>query len=295
MTHGGRADEGASDLVGGAVITVTMLGSGSRGNAILIDGSEGTVLVDAGFGVRTLAKRFETAQRAPDDVGAVLLTHEHVDHACGAAAACDRWSWPIHATSATLAALSVQASGSPMLTVPLAERGATTVCGFSVEHAPVPHDAADCRALVLTDVRSGARAGIVLDAGHVPDGLSDFLDRLDLLVLESNHDSALLTNGPYPWPLKQRISGGQGHLSNAEAAHLAAACAHRGLRGVVLAHLSETNNTPDLALGASRDALRKAGWKRDSVSAAPQRLPLSPVRTDGGVGRPAATQLALGL
>jgi len=278
-----------------AVITVTMLGSGSRGNAILIDGSDGSVLVDAGFGVRTLAKRFEAVQRSPDDVGAVLLTHEHVDHACGAAAACDRWSWPVHATAPTLAALSVQASGSPMLTVPLADSASMTVCGFTVEHMPVPHDAVDCRALVLTDERSGARVGIVLDAGHVPDGLPDFLARLDLLVLESNHDSALLQNGPYPWPLKQRISGGQGHLSNAEAAQLAAACAHRGLRGVVLAHLSETNNTAALAMGSAREALRKAGWKRDSVSAAPQRTPLSPVRTDGGVGRPAATQLALGL
>jgi phosphoribosyl 1,2-cyclic phosphodiesterase len=277
------------------VITLTMLGSGSRGNAILLDGSEGTVLVDAGFGVRTLAKRFESVQRMPDDVGGLLLTHEHVDHACGAAAACDRWSWPVYATAPTLAALSVHASGSPAITVPLAATGATALCGFTVEHTPVPHDAADCRALVLTDVRSGARVGIVLDTGHVPEALPGFLDRLDVLVLESNHDSALLQNGPYPWPLKQRISGGQGHLSNADAAQLAAACAHRGLRSVVLAHLSETNNTEDLALSASRIALRKAGWKRDSVSAAPQRSALSPVRTDGGVGRPAATQLALGL
>jgi phosphoribosyl 1,2-cyclic phosphodiesterase len=277
----GRADEHVFDATECAVITVTMLGSGSRGNAILIDGSEGTVLVDAGFGVRTLAKRFESAQRVPDDVGALLLTHEHVDHACGAAAACDRWSWPVHATAATLAALSVQASGSPMLTVPLADLGPTTICGFTVEHAPVPHDAADCRALVLTDVRSGARAGIVLDTGHVPDGLSDFLERLDLLVLESNHDSALLTNGPYPWPLKQRISGGQGHLSNTDAAGLAAACAHRGLRGVVLAHLSETNNTPDLALSATRDALRKAGWKRWRSVCSGVSAPLAPITSFG--------------
>lgn len=277
------------------MITVTMLGSGSRGNAILVDGSEGSLLVDAGFGVRTLAKRFEAAQRVPDDVGALLLTHEHVDHACGAAAASDRWSWTVHASAPTLAALAVQASGAPALTAPFAPSGTAQVCGFGVEHMPVPHDAVDCRALVLTDTQSGARIGIVLDAGHVPEALPAFLDRLDVLVLESNHDSALLTNGPYPWPLKQRISGGQGHLSNADAAQVAAACAHRGLRSVVLAHLSETNNTPELALSATREALRKASWKRDSVTAAPQRLPLSPIRTDGGVGRPAATQLALGL
>lgn len=277
------------------MLTVTMLGSGSRGNAILVDGSAGSLLVDAGFGVRTLAKRFEAAQRAPEDVGALLLTHEHVDHACGAAAACDRWSWTVHATAPTHAALAVQASGAPADIAHLPPAGSASLCGFVVDHAPLPHDASDCRAFVLTDEGSGLRVGIVLDAGHVPDALPGFLERVDLLVLESNHDAAMLANGPYPLPLKERIGGGTGHLSNADAARLAAACAHRGLRAVVLAHLSETNNTPELAVAASRDALRKAGWKRDSLFAAPQRLPLSAVRADGGLGRPAATQLALGL
>ena len=277
------------------MITVTMLGSGSRGNAILVDGSAGSLLVDAGFGVRTLAKRFEAAARRPEDVGALLLTHEHVDHACGAAAACDRWSWTVHASAATHTALAVQASGATADVAVLGMSGQQSLCGFTVEHAPLPHDASDCRAFVLTDDASGARAGIVLDAGHVPEGLAAFLERLDLLVLESNHDDAMLANGPYPAPLKARIGGGQGHLSNRAASGLAAACAHRGLRSVVLAHLSETNNTPELAVKASRDALRKAGWKRDSVFAAPQRIVLSPVSADGSVGRPVAAQLSLGL
>lgn len=285
----GRAGDGPH------VIAVTMLGSGSRGNAILVDGSDGTVLVDAGFGVRTLAKRFEAVQRRPGDVGAVLLTHEHVDHACGAAAACDRWSWRVHASAPTLAALSLVASGAPSDVQPFAPSGDQVLCGFTIEHAPLPHDASDCRALVLTDRASGARLGIVLDAGHVPETLPAFLDRLDLLVVESNHDPDLLANGPYPQPLKERIGGGRGHLSNRQASTLAAACAHRGLRHVVLAHLSETNNTPALALASAHAALRGAGWKRDGVSTAPQRVPLTPVRADGGVGRLVATQLALGL
>jgi len=211
------------------MFTVTMLGSGSRGNAILVDGSAGSLLVDAGFGVRTLAKRFDAAARRPEDVGALLLTHEHVDHACGAAAACDRWSWTVHASAATHTALAVQASGAPADVAVLGMSGQLSLCGFTVEHAPLPHDASDCRAFVLTDDASGARAGIVLDAGHVPEGLAAFLERLDLLVLESNHDEAMLANGPYPAPLKARIGGGQGHLSNRAASGLAAACAHRGL------------------------------------------------------------------
>lgn len=293
--RGGQRDDHGRDANGWRMITVTMLGSGSRGNAILVDGSAGSLLVDAGFGVRTLAKRFETAQRNPADVGALLLTHEHVDHACGAAAACDRWSWTVHASAGTHAALAVQPNGAPSDVGLLPASGAGSLCGFTIDHAPLPHDATDCRAFVLTDDASGARVGIVLDAGHVPEGLPSLLDRLDLLVVESNHDDDMLANGPYPWPLKQRISGGSGHLSNVVAAELAAACAHRGLKSVVLAHLSETNNTPDLAISTTRAALRKAGWKRDSVMAAPQRLPLSPVRADGGVGRQVATQLALGL
>lgn len=272
------------------MLTVTVLGSGSRGNAILVDGSEGSVLVDAGFGARALAKRFETAGRTPHDVGALLLSHEHVDHASGASAASARWGWPVYGTAATLAALAT--TETPVSHTVVLE-SSTVVCGLRVDHVSVPHDAADCRALVLTDLRSGARAGVVLDCGAVPPHLATFLDRLDLLVLESNHDETLLASGPYPWPLKERIRGGRGHLSNASAGELARACMHRGLRGLVLAHLSETNNTPDLALTAMRRAL--AGSRRLPVHllAAPQATPTDAVSADGSIGRLRARQLSL--
>lgn len=276
------------------MITVTVLGSGSKGNAVLVDGSEGSVLVDAGFGVKTLARRFEAAGRAPEDVVGLVLTHEHVDHACGAAAACERFGWPVHATAPTLAALRLQASGAPTQTVALAPTGPTMIGGFEVQHAPVPHDAADCRALVLTDVRSGSRVGIVLDAGGVPPELPGFLDRLDLLVLEANHDEAMLETGPYPWPLKERIRGGLGHLSNTVAAGLAGQCAHKGLQGVILAHLSETNNRPELAIEAVRAQLRRHGWRREALEGATQRTPLSPVRTLAGPTSMPSAQLAFG-
>ena len=276
------------------MITVTVLGSGSKGNAILVDGSEGSVLGDAGFGARTLAKRFEAAGRTPAEVGALLLTHEHVDHACGAAAACERFGWPVYATAPTLAALRVQPSGAPTQMVAMEPQGSTAAGGFELRHAPVPHDAADCRALVLTDVRSGSRVGIVLDAGGVPAELPAFLDRLDLLVLEANHDEAMLETGPYPWPLKERIRGGLGHLSNASAAVLAGLCAHKGLQGVILAHLSETNNRPELAIETVGARLRRHGWRREGLVAATQRSPLSPVRTTAGAVPVLSAQLAFG-
>jgi phosphoribosyl 1,2-cyclic phosphodiesterase len=274
-------------------IAVTVLGSGSRGNAILVDGSRGTVLVDVGFGVRTISRRLAECGRHPGEVEAVLLTHDHQDHACGAGAAARRWGWPVAATSPTLAALTT-AREAPA-TVRVLDDSPAVLGGFAISHAPVPHDAADCRAFVLTDEGTGARIGIVLDCGHVPPSLPSFLSGLDLLVVESNHDAALLANGPYPWPLKQRIRDGQGHLSNMQTGTLLESCAHRGLRGVLLAHLSETNNTPELAMSAARVALRRGGWLRDALVACPQRVPTIPLHATGRFAPVRSRQLPLEL
>lgn len=279
------------------MLHVTVLGSGSRGNAILVDGTDGAILVDAGFGPRSLVRRLNAAGRRPDEISALLLTHEHTDHASGAAAASARWGWPVYGSAGTLDALS---AGSGMDARPgdaraFVDDGGTTVGGFLVETTPVPHDARDCRALVVTDVRSGARVGIAMDVGRVPEALATAFERLDLVVVESNHDEAMLARGPYPWSLKQRISGGLGHLSNGAAAAFVSACAHRGLRGVLLTHLSETNNLPALAIERTRDALRRAGWTRDALSAASQQVPLPPMTSTGEAAwLVRASQLSLG-
>ena len=118
---------------------------------------------------------------------------------------------------------------------------------------------------------------------------------LDLIVVESNHDERLLTNGPYPWMLKQRIGGDLGHLSNGATAAFLADTAHQGLKGVVLAHLSQTNNTPEHALSRTRDALKRAGWRRDTVWAAPQGIPCGPFGMNGETTNAAPLQLGLGL
>jgi phosphoribosyl 1,2-cyclic phosphodiesterase len=264
------------------VLRVTVLGSGSRGNAILIDGTDGAVLVDAGFGRRSLVRRLTAVQRHPEEISALLLTHEHTDHASGAAAASAQWGWPIHGSAGTIDALGFSGGtdvSSPDVRLFSAGRP-TSISGFLVETTSVPHDARDCRALVITDVRSGARAGIAMDVGHVPDTLPIAFERLDLLVVESNHDEAMLARGPYPWSLKERIRGGLGHLSNGAAAAFVSACAHRGLRGVLLTHLSETNNLPSLAIERTREALRRAGWTRDALLAASQQLPLPPMTSE---------------
>lgn len=275
------------------MLRVTVLGSGSQGNAILVDGSEGSVLVDVGFGPKVLARRLRLADRRPERIGALILTHEHTDHACGARAANARWHWPVHAVQPTLDALRESPEGSPLETVALQFSITTQVCGMDVTAIAVPHDARACAALVLTDRVSGSRVGIALDLGHVPSHLPAALARCDLLVVESNHDERMLARGPYPWSLKQRIAGPLGHLSNGAAASLLAGVSHKGLRGVILAHLSQTNNTPETALSRTREALRRAGWHRDSLWAAAQAVPCGPIGADGAAHRAEVAQLSL--
>ncbi len=261
---------------------VSVLGSGSRGNAILIEAGATRVLVDVGFGVRALARRLAAVGCAPESITGVVLTHEHVDHAQGALAACAKWQWPLYATAGTLSRLP-----APLVPVRALTHGHPWSVGdLHGASFAVPHDALDCAALVFEHAVTGQRIGIALDLGHVPAALPAAFCALDLLVIESNHDRQQLLAGPYPWPLKQRILGAFGHLSNSETAELVAACAHRGLRAVILAHLSETNNSPERAVNAVRSALLRRGSVASSARAhtyaATQRTPLGPVACRAG-------------
>ena len=213
-----------------------------------------------------------------------------------AAAARARWGWAGYASAGTIEGLDRTGEHRPTAWQPFVEDGATSVSGFIIETTAIPHDARDCRALAITDVRSGARVGIAMDLGRVPDTLPAAFARLDLLVVESNHDEQMLARGPYPWSLKQRISGGLGHLSNGDAAALVSACAHPDLRAVLLTHLSETNNQPAIAIAETRAALRRVGWNGDAVHAAEQQSPLVPVAASRAAGWPSRTdQLRLAL
>jgi phosphoribosyl 1,2-cyclic phosphodiesterase len=270
------------------MIRVTVLGSGSRGNAIVVEAGGYRVLVDAGFTPRALARRLSAAHIAPESIDALLLTHEHTDHASGVAAAIARWSWPLYATSGTLSALSLP-DGCTVTTLAV---GAPDAIGpLEVLPIRVPHDAQEPVALVFGEPRSGGRAAVVLDLGHVPPNLAAMLGPLDVLVIEANHDAQRLAEGPYPAMLKRRIGGTSGHLSNAQCAALVSECAAHGLGSVVLAHLSETNNTPSLALDAVRTSLRSARWKGRGLHVALQGEVLHPV----GPARLDARQLALNL
>ncbi len=225
-------------------MNVAILGSGSKGNAVVLEADGARILVDAGFPARTLARRLAAADIAPESIEAVVLTHEHGDHVSGACSAARTWGWRVFATAGTIAATP----GLPALRPHAIAPGECVVLdSMRLQCVRTPHDASEPIAIVAEAPSTGARVGIAYDLGHVPMGMEQALRHLDALILEANHDDEMLRTGPYPVVVQERIAGSHGHLSNRAAADLARRVAHRGLRHLVLAHLSQNNNTPEVA------------------------------------------------
>ena len=263
------------------------LGSGSKGNSILLESDGTRVLIDAGYSPRALTKRLASMHIAPESIHAVIVTHEHIDHMHGLAAGQRRWKWHVYGSAGTIDAIGgLDASNVTAIRSP----APFTIGALQFELVRVPHDASAPTAVLATAVRTGFRAGIAHDLGAVPDRLRAAFVNLDLLLLESNHDEQMLRTGPYPPFLQARISGGSGHLSNRQSAALTRELATASLRQLVLLHLSEANNTPAHALYAAKGALRDAK-SRCTVTAAPQDRAAGPF----GDARSAERQLALAL
>lgn len=267
---------------------VWSLGSGSRGNGIVIASGGRAILVDCGFGPRALAMRLKRIGLVPEMIEALVLTHEHQDHADGAARAQHKFRWPVYASAGTHRGVSDIPAKQRHL---LSAASSVSVAGFVVESVAIPHDAAEPLAVAVTAESSGARLGIAHDLGAVPPALERLFARCDALLLEANHDVEMLRRGPYPPALQARIRGGRGHLNNDEAAALALRLAHPGLRALALLHLSETNNTPELAAGRVNEVLRRG---RVGVQAHPAagRTPDALLSLDA---RAHTTQLALAI
>ena len=223
-------------------LTVRNLGSGSSGNALLIDAGDAVVAVDCGIGTRSLAAGLRAAGRALSDLDAVLITHEHVDHV-RAVPYLVKAAVPLLATAGTARAAALPPPGLKPIRVDRPVR----VKGLTVTALPVSHDASEpCGFLVEA---AGGSVAVLTDLGRPDDALADPLAVADLIVLEANHDEAMLRRGPYPAHLKRRVLSATGHLSNDDCGRLLAAALHRGRRPqtVWLAHLSLTNNRPALA------------------------------------------------
>lgn len=222
------------------------LGSGSRGNALVVECGSTRVLVDAGFGPREMARRLARLGLDAADIQAVLVTHEHADHCGGVSACARRYGWRTYLTHGTLVASRLYAEGIEVTVVDSHE--AFAIGDLAIRPFPVPHDAREPIQFVLGD--GARRLGVLTDAGHVTRHAANMLDGCDALFLECNHDLDLLERGSYPRALKQRIAGAWGHLDNGAAASLLEAIDRSRLKHVVAAHLSEENNRPSLACGA---------------------------------------------
>ena len=233
-------------------LALCMLASGSKGNAIYVSSGAASILIDAGLSGIEIERRLNSQGISPADLDAILVTHEHSDHIQGVGALSRRFRLPVYVNLKTWAAAAAQLGNIHDLR--------EFECGrpFEIENLrlhpfSISHDAKDPAGFVIH--RNGAKIGIATDLGVVTSMVKEHLKMCNILVLEANHDSSMLLNGPYPWPLKQRIKGRCGHLSNEESKMLLKEVFHNRLKHVILAHMSETNNTVDRALDVVGQAI----------------------------------------
>jgi len=236
---------------------VCVLASGSKGNCIYVSGAGASVLVDAVLSAREMVSRMASAGIPPESIQAVLFTHDHVDHFRGIEVFRRKYPVRLFANEGTAAGIEL---GCPKLACEwdiFETASSFEIGGLRVEAFTVPHDAADPVGFVFDD--GSARLGLVTDLGQATPLVCSKLAQCHAAILESNHDYDMLMQSDRPWPLKTRIAGRSGHLSNADAAALLCTSLSERLHTLLLAHLSEECNTPALALNTMRSALRAAG------------------------------------
>ncbi|RJS94893.1 MBL fold metallo-hydrolase [Salinisphaera sp. Q1T1-3] len=244
-----------------------LLGSGSKGNALVVECGSTRLLVDCGFSAREIERRLARLSLTPADIDAIVITHEHDDHWKGVSRFSRAHDLPVWLTPGTRAAKNADALAATELYSP---HEPFAVGDIELFPYPVPHDAREPAQLVIGN--GDKRLGILSDIGVVTPHVRGMVDACDALVIESNHDPALLAGGPYPPALKARVAGRLGHLSNQQAAELLSDIDTRALQHVVVAHLSESNNRPELARAALAEAL---ACSPDWVHVAHQREGLS--------------------
>lgn len=245
-----------------------LLGSGSEGNALVVQSGETSVLLDCGFSLTETVARLARLDLAPENLTGIVVTHEHGDHIAGVAKMARKYAIPVWLTHGTLR--SQNAVFSELRITEINTHIAFAIDDVQVQPYPVPHDAAEPVQFVFGD---GAHSlGVLTDAGHVTPHIEATLSGCDALVLECNHDAGMLADGDYPWRLKQRVGGRFGHLNNDEAAALLGRLDNSKLQHIVAAHLSRKNNLPDLAVQALSRAL---GCENDWVAVATQERGLA--------------------
>jgi phosphoribosyl 1,2-cyclic phosphodiesterase len=240
-------------------VTVSMLASGSRGNCAFVASARTRILVDAGISCRETFKRMKSLGEDPQSLSAILITHEHSDHIYGLATLAKKLRIPIFMTGATHAAwaraMRDEKGERPQLErLERFESGHRFSVGdIEVKPFTIPHDAAD--PVGFTFRAEGVKIGFATDLGYMPVNVRNHLRGCSVLVMESNHDVEMLRSGPYPWSVKQRVMSRVGHLSNDALAEFFSSDYDGGAEYLVLAHLSEHNNHPEIARAAAEQAL----------------------------------------
>ncbi len=241
-------------------LSVCMLASGSKGNAIFISSGDTSLLIDAGLSGIEIERRLRSRGLNPKDLDAILVSHEHHDHIQGVGVLSRRYKLPVYINSKTRK-VAVSQLGN-LHDFKKFECGSMfTINDLAIHPFSISHDAEDpCG---FTVYQNGTKIGIATDLGIATSMVKEHLKGCTLLILEANHDEQMLINGPYPWPVKQRIKSRTGHLSNTASKALLNELQHDGLAHVMLAHLSETNNTPQKAVIEISQALTRCKPRLD--------------------------------
>jgi phosphoribosyl 1,2-cyclic phosphodiesterase len=252
---------------------LTVLGSGSGGNSALITHGSTSVLVDAGLSASQLQSRLEAVSSHPDQLTAILLTHEHGDHVRGLEVLTKKFPVPIYCSALTRQVVGENFKSEVDRTWKVIQHGATFAIGeLEIECFNVPHDAVDPMGFIIR--AHGESLGFLSDLGHIPRNLAQRLSGVQTLFVEANYDGTLLQDDTKrPFSTKQRISSHHGHLSNHQTAEFLSQIAHAELERVVLGHLSSDCNKPNLAISIMQQALVNQGFPDVQVHCATQAEP----------------------
>jgi phosphoribosyl 1,2-cyclic phosphodiesterase len=234
-------------------LSVTVLGSGSSGNTTLVSDGSTHVLVDLGLSGRETARRLRECGIEPEQIGAIVISHEHGDHCRGVSPFAKNLDIPVFMTDATFGASGMTLD--PKKQQRIRSGDAFEFQGIKFTSFAVPHDCADPLGFIIE--KDGIKIAIALDLGYMSNLVIERFKDCDGIVIESNHDLQMLKVGPYPWSLKQRVMSRQGHLSNEAVAQYLEKDFDGKARHVILAHLSKQNNIPELALLSAQRALEE--------------------------------------
>ncbi len=254
------------------MLRISVLGSGSAGNSAVIFTDETRLLVDAGLSARQLNRRLELVGVDPGSLDGILITHEHVDHVCGLDVFCRSVDAPLYSNAATREVMVTGPLREPKTWRLVSTGGKFVVGDIQIQTFPVAHDATEPMGFTFRDHESAI--GVLSDGGYVTNLMRNHLRDMNTLFIEANYDGVLLQNdSKRPWATKQRILSRHGHLSNDQAATLVEELVHEGLASVILGHLSQDCNEPELAVAVMRETLRRRGREEIDVCCAEQREP----------------------